>query len=53
MKNSTRGQHLTTASDDLPALSVAEHAKEKEYTLKNITGIFTQAMKTKWPGRLY
>ena len=32
---------------------MAEHAKEKEYTLKNITGIFTQAMKNKWPGRLY
>jgi three-Cys-motif partner protein len=34
-------------------LSVAEHAKDKEYQLKNITGIFTQAMKNKWPGRLY
>ena len=53
MNNSARGQDLTTASDGLPALSVAEHAKEKEYTLKNITGIFTQAMKYKWPGRLY
>ena len=48
-----RGQGLTTASDGLPALSVAEHAKDKEYTLKNITGIFTQAMKRRWPGRLY
>ena len=48
-----RGQELTRASDGLLALSVAEHAKEKEFALKNITGIFTQAMKNKWPGRLY
>ena len=48
-----RGQELTKASDGLLALSVAEHAKEKEFALKNITGIFTQAMKNKWPGRLY
>ena len=32
---------------------MAEHAKEKEYTLKKLTGIFTQAMKKKWPRRLY
>ena len=48
-----RGQELTKASDGLLALSVAGHAKEKEFALKNITGIFTQAMKNKWPGRLY
>ena len=48
-----RGQELTKSSDGLLALSVAEHAKEKEFALKNITGIFTQAMKNKWPGRLY
>ena len=48
-----RGQELTKASDGLLALSVAEHAKEKEFALKNITGIFTHAMKNKWPGRLY
>ena len=48
-----RGQELTKASDGLLALSVAEHAKEKEFALKNITGIFTQAMKKKWPGKLY
>ena len=53
MNGRNRGQELTTASDGLPALSVAEHAKDKEYTLKNITGIFTQAMKRRWPGRLY
>ena len=53
MNKRSRGQELTTASDGLPALSVAEHAKEKEYTLGNITGIFTKAMKKKWPGRLY
>ena len=48
-----RGQELTKASDGLLALSVAEHAREKEFALKNITGIFTQAMKNRWPGRLY
>ena len=48
-----RGQELTKASDGLPALSVAEHAREKEFALKNITGIFTHAMKNKWPGRHY
>ena len=48
-----RGQDLTRASDGLLALSVAEHAREKEFALKNITVIFTQAMKNKWPGRLY
>ena len=44
---------LAKASDGLLALSVAEHAREKEFALKNITGIFTQAMKNKWPGKLY
>ena len=53
MNSRNRGQELATASDGLPALSVAEHARDKEYTLKNITGIFTQAMKKQWPGRLY
>ena len=53
MTTRNRGQELTKASDGLLALSVAEHAKEKEFALKNITGIFTQAMKSKWPGRLY
>ncbi len=53
MNSWNRGQELTTASDGLPALSVAEHATDKEYTLRNITGIFTQAMKNKWPGKLY
>ena len=53
MSSRNRGQELTLASDGLPALSVAEHAKDKEYALKNITNIFTQAMKNKWPGRLY
>ena len=48
-----RGQELTKASDGLLALSVAEHAREKEFALKNIAGIFTQAMNNKWPGRLY
>ena len=48
-----RGQELTKASDGLFALSVAGHAKEKEFALRNITGIFTQAMKNKWPGKLY
>ena len=53
MNSRNRGQGLTTASDGLPALSVAEHAKDKEYTLQNITRIFTGAMKNKWPGKLY
>ena len=53
MSSRNRGQELTTASDGLMALSVAEHAREKKFALRNITGIFTQAMKNKWPGRLY
>ncbi len=53
MNTRNRGQYLTEASDGLPALSVAEHAKDKEYALKEITGIFTRAMGKKWPGRLY
>ena len=53
MTSRSRGQELTTSSDRLPALSVADHAKNKEYTLQNITRIFTQAMKNKWPGKLY
>ena len=53
MNSRNRGQKLKTASDGLPALSVAEHAKNKEYTLQNITRIFTQAMRNKWPGKLY
>ena len=53
MTSRTRGQELKVASDGLPALSVAEHAKDKEYTLRNITGIFANAMKNKWPGKLY
>ncbi len=53
MNISDRGQELVTASDGLPALSVAAHAREKEYALRNITDIFTKAMKNKWPGRLY
>ena len=53
MTSRNRGQELIRASDGLLALSVAEHAREKEFALKNITGIFTQAMKNKWPGKLY
>ena len=53
MSRKNRGQDLTTASDGLSALSVAEHAKDKEDTLRNITDIFTQAMRKKWPGKLY
>ena len=53
MTTRNRGQELTTASDGLPALSVADHAREKEFALRNITSIFTQAMSNKWPGKLY
>ena len=53
MNTRNRGQELTTAADGLLALSVAEHAKDKEYALLNISRIFTKAMKDKWPGRLY
>ena len=53
MTTNNQGQELTTASDGLLALSVANHAKEKEFALRNITDIFTQAMKNKWPGMLY
>ena len=41
------------ASDSLLALSVAEHSKDKEHSLTNIITIFTSAMKSKWPGRLF
>ena len=53
MASRNRGQEIQTASDGLPALSVSEHAREKEFRLQNITSIFTQAMKNKWQGSLY
>ena len=53
MNSRNRGQELVTASDGLPALSVAQHAKDKEYALRNIAGIFAQAMKNKWRSKLY
>ena len=53
MNIGSRGQPLTTASDGLLALSVAEHAKDKEFRLRNIAGIFAVAMHKKWPEKLY
>ena len=53
MNIGNRGQPLSTATDGLLALSVAEHAKDKEFRLRNIAGIFAGAMHKKWPERLY
>ena len=52
MSTSARGQGLVVASDGLPALEVAEHAREKEFVINGIVNIFTTGMQGKWR-RLY
>ena len=49
----SRGQGLVTASDGLPALEVAEHAKEKEFVIERIVSIFNVGMQHKWKTRYY
>ncbi len=53
MVSSSRGQNKITASDGLPALEVAEHAKEKEFVLQRISTIFTNGMRHQWRERYY
>lgn len=48
-----RGQGSVTASDGLPALEVAAHAKEKEFVIERIVGIFNAGMRNKWDRRYY
>lgn len=49
----SRGQGFVTASDGLPALEVAAHAKEKEFVLGRIVDIFNTGMQKKWDRRYY
>ena len=44
---------MVIASDGLPALEVAEHAKEKEFVLERIATIFNGGMRRKWDERYY
>ena len=44
---------MVTASDGLPALEVAEHAKEKEFVLRRIVEIFNVGMQNRWDRRYY
>lgn len=53
MTNRRRGQGLVTASDGLPALEVAEHAREKEFVLRRIVEIFNVGMQRIWDRRYY
>ena len=53
MSTTSRGQDLATGSDGLPALEVAGYAKEKEFVLGRIAGIFNAGMQHKWNRRYY
>lgn len=53
MVTRSRGQNVVTASDGLPALEVAEHAKEKEFVLQRISTIFNNGMYRQWNERYY
>ena len=53
MSTRSRGQGVVTASDGLPALEVAAHAKEKEFVLERIVDIFNTGMQKKWDRRYY
>ncbi len=53
MSTRARGQGFVTASDGLPALEVAAHAKEKEFVIERIAGIFNAGMGNKWYRRYY
>lgn len=48
-----RGQGFVTASDGLPALEVADHAKEKEFVIERIVDIFNSGMQKQWGRRYY
>lgn len=48
-----RGQGLVPATDGLPALEVAEHAREKEFVLQRIVDIFNVGMQKRWSQRYY
>lgn len=48
-----RGQGFINASDGLPALEVAAHAKEKEFVLERIIDIFNTGMQKHWGRRYY
>ena len=52
MSTASRGQDLVNASDGLPALEVAAHAREKAFAFERIADIFTMGMRNKWR-RLY
>ena len=49
----SRGQASIPASDELPALEVSEHTREKETVIENYTGIFTSGMRGMWPNLYY
>ena len=53
MTSRSRGQGLVIASDELPALEVAEHTKEKEFVIERIAGIFNAGMRNLWNRRYY
>jgi three-Cys-motif partner protein len=53
MSTKTRGQGFVSASDGLPSLEVAAHAKEKEFVVERIVSIFNAGMQNKWDCRYY
>ncbi len=53
MNTTSRGQELVRGSDGLPVLEVADHAKEKEFAIERIVGIFNAGMQRKWSRRYY
>ena len=53
MSTRARGQGFVTASDGLPALEVAGHAKEKEFAIERIVDIFNTDMRKLWDRRYY
>ena len=53
MNTTSRGQELARGSDGLSVLEVADHAKEKEFAIERIVGIFNAGMQRKWNRRYY
>ena len=53
MSTTSKGQGLAFGSDGLPVLEVADHAKEKEFAIERIVGIFNAGMQNKWNRRYY
>lgn len=53
MPTTSRGQGLAPGSDGLPVLEVAGHAKEKEFVIERIIGIFNAGMQNLWNRRYY